>query len=210
MDSGSCELRKIKMEDDNCCLFNAFDYCLSAGCHTSNKDSVQSRRKAIAGEILRKPDKYTEAFLGLNPEEYCRKITMPNTWGGAIELDILSDLMHVQICVLDIRANQSYLFGENFIDTSRIYLLYDGCHYDAVVRIDSDIVITMFPSTDDKIYQAALLLMSQEKKAGNFTDVANFTLKCDQCGQRLQGQIAAEQHAKQFGHVDFSEIKHNL
>ncbi len=41
---------------------------------------------AVQGDPLT----YNAGFLGREPEEYCKWITLPSSWGGGIELSILS------------------------------------------------------------------------------------------------------------------------
>lgn len=46
-------------------------------------------RQVICEAVREDPATYTEGFLGKDPEEYCRWISDPSRWGGAIELSIL-------------------------------------------------------------------------------------------------------------------------
>ena len=43
-------------------------------------------------------------------------------------------------------------------------------------------------------------------QARQFTDTANFTLRCLTCGQRLVGQKDAQAHAELTKHTSFGEI----
>ncbi len=43
-------------------------------------------------------------------------------------------------------------------------------------------------------------------KARQFTDLANFSLRCLVCNQLLKGHTHAESHAKATGHINFGEV----
>jgi ubiquitin thioesterase OTU1 len=51
----------------------------------------------VASAILSDPIQYNEAILGRSVEEYIEWILKPNSWGGAIELAILSELLELGI-----------------------------------------------------------------------------------------------------------------
>ena len=56
------------------------------------------------------------------------------SWGGQVEVQILSQIYKVEICVVSIEFNYPYYFGQGQNYNKRIYLLYDGIHYDVIVR----------------------------------------------------------------------------
>ena len=43
-------------------------------------------------------------------------------------------------------------------------------------------------------------------QARQYTDLANFSLRCLVCGQPLQGQTDAQSHAMATGHINFGEV----
>ena len=43
-------------------------------------------------------------------------------------------------------------------------------------------------------------------QARQYTDVANFSLRCLVCGTALTGHTDAQAHAKKTGHVNFGEV----
>lgn len=53
-----------------------------------------------------------------------------NSWGGGIELCILSDHHRLEIIVVDIQSLSVSRFGEDKNYDNAIMLLYDGIHYD--------------------------------------------------------------------------------
>ncbi|CAN0446185.1 unnamed protein product, partial [Discosporangium mesarthrocarpum] len=78
-------VRRI-IDADNSCLFNAIGYTL----RRSRKVGTELR-KMIAEAVRASPDTFTEAILGKEPEVYCSWIMDPKSWGGEIELSILSN-----------------------------------------------------------------------------------------------------------------------
>ena len=67
-------------------------------------------------------------------------------------------------------------------------------------------IITKFSTKDEKVFNQAILLAIEAKNARQYTDVANFKLRCLVCQQPLKGQQAAQEHAENFGHINFGEI----
>jgi hypothetical protein len=55
---------------------------------------------------------YNEAVLGKSNEEYCDWIQRDQSWGGAIEIGILSDHYGIEICAIDVTNVNVYRFGE--------------------------------------------------------------------------------------------------
>ncbi len=53
---------------------------------------------------------------------------------------------------------------------------------------------------------AAKSLCEELKRRKYYTDTANFSLKCKQCGKGLKGEKEAVGHAKLTGHGDFGEV----
>jgi hypothetical protein len=55
---------------------------------------------------------YSEVMLGKSNDEYCAWIQKDQSWGGAIELGILSEHYGVEICAIDVTHVNVYRFGE--------------------------------------------------------------------------------------------------
>ncbi len=66
--------------------------------------------------------------------------------------------------------------------------------------------MTKFSTKDEQVFNQAILLAIEAKNARQYTDVANFKIRCLVCQQPLQGQKAAQEHAEKFGHINFGEI----
>lgn len=73
---------------------------------------------------------YNEAMLGRPNAEYCEWIRKPASWGGAIEVSILTNYYGIEIDVVDITNALINRFGEDKEYGMRVFLLFDGIHYD--------------------------------------------------------------------------------
>merc|ERR1712117_255791 len=140
----------------------------------------------IANEVRGDKNKYSEAYLGRSNESYCNWIQSKDAWGGAIEVQILSEYFQVQIAVVDTLSGSVTVFGEGANFPTVMVLIYDGIHYDALFDRKSDgSEVTIHPSSDTRIIEKAKATAKEAKAAHNYTDTAGFTLKCLVCGTRL-------------------------
>ncbi|PVU93237.1 hypothetical protein BB561_003380 [Smittium simulii] len=185
-DSGYLIMREIP--DDNSCLFRALTVC----------------------EVIRaNPHKYTEAILGKKPQEYCSWIMLPTSWGGAIELEILSEFHNVQVVSVDIGSLQVYRFGNS---NPFAILLYNGIHYNAVSfnqSINDDQMsedMSIFMPSDNKCIENAISLAKLVKKASGYANTSSFKIQCLTCNEILTGEKSALLHAKQTGHTNLTQI----
>ena len=92
------------------------------------------------------------------------------------------------------------MFGHDRCYETRVYVLYDGTHYNLCVDAHNH---RTFKPDDERVYQGVLELAKTCKKAGEAIDPAIFSLVCFECNRGLIGQIDAVDHAKQTGHTDF-------
>lgn len=90
------------MPSDNSCLFTAFGGALPQQVPPSRL------RGMMADYIQQHLDVYSEAILGISPDQYCRSIVDPDRWGGGIELSILSSIFDIKICTYDVEVGSSY------------------------------------------------------------------------------------------------------
>lgn len=88
-------------------------------------------------KILSDPNTYSEVFLGRPVYEYCAWIQDDKSWGGEIEVSILAAHFQVEIVVFDVTSMSRLCYGEDQGYTQRMFLLYDGIHYDLVVESPS-------------------------------------------------------------------------
>jgi ubiquitin thioesterase OTU1 len=190
---------------DNSCLFTSVAFCLSEVEHIQDTNYL---RQLIAATVESDPVKYNEAFLGRSNVDYCNWIRQPDSWGGGIEVSILSEFYGYEITVITIQSTSVSRFGEDRNYQQRMFLLYDGIHYDPLYKeiFHLSQQQKLFPVMDTETLEQALQLANEAKRAHQYTDVKNFQLRCNRCNKLLKGNTEAQQHAKTTGHVDFSEI----
>lgn len=179
--------------DDNSCLFASLKYL--------TKTSVDLR-EIVAQYILSDPINYNDAILGKPRDDYVQWITKPTSWGGAIELQILSDFLGVCVNSIDVETGRVDSFNPDAQEY--IVVFYTGIHYDAVVYKNSK-EITKFSKNDDFIEGAKELARGLNHK-GYVTNTNTFQVKCKTCGSILDGEKGVTQHASQAGHYDFGEV----
>jgi len=187
---------------DNSCLFNAISLCIEG----SQKPDLL-RRKIV--ERIRRDSTYSEAILGKPVEEYCSWIMNPEKWGGEIELVILADFYKTEISVVSVESLVSKDYGLGA--QNRIYLLYDGIHYDPMTRnfaeeAPRETDITQFDPSDQFASQGALFSAYETQKARSFTNTSTFALLCGECNTGFKGQEEAVAHSKETGHTNFQQV----
>jgi len=192
---------------NNSCLFTSINCCMNEG--RLDLESAPSMRTIIAGAVTDQSDLYNEVVLGKPNREYCSWILKGESWGGAIEISILNKYYNVEIDVVDTQSGRIDRFGEDMNYPTRIFLLYDGIHYDPLVMEPLDgtsACKTTFSTSDDTVVAQALEIAAECKNSRQFTDVANFALRCITCNKPLKGQKEAQEHATKTGHTNFGEI----
>ena len=115
------------------------------------------------------PENYNEIFLGRTPSEYCEWIMQISSWGGAIELSILAKAFSLEICAVSIQNLRADVFGEDLEFDNRIYVIYDGIHYDVLVRNTDESAAegsdaTIFNSNDGVAFTGALFVANKLRK----------------------------------------------
>lgn len=196
-------IRKV-VPADNSCLFTSVNFVMENGRLDTNSGTVL--RELIACVVMSDPSVFNTAYLNQSNDDYCRWITLQDSWGGAIEVAILSKYYSVEICIVDTQTVRIDRFGEDQNYVERVFLIYDGIHYDALaLQCGDGSIRTRFLITEDNIFALALELADQAKANRQFTDVSQFKLRCLVCQKALRGQTEAQQHAKETKHINFGE-----
>lgn len=200
-------LRLRVMEDDNSCLFRAVGYTV-----LKDLDSMFALRDAVRNAILNNPDVYSDAILGKKREIYMSWICQENSWGGAIELEILAKHFGLTICSLDISTLRQDMFNPG--QDRFVIIAYSGIHYDAVAlsktefdsgRPEDDQTIFEGDMKGMEVLEALGELGKKLKNKHYYTDTAKFSIRCNACGTPLTGEKEATKHAMATGHTDFGE-----
>lgn len=116
------------------------------------------------------------------------------------------------INVVDIRSCEILQYGDRTVSFKNIFLLYDGIHYDVIIRniteeMEKNLDIGTFNLTDEFAKNGALVLANELRERNEFTDLNNFSLICGVCKQGLKGEKEAVEHGKKTGHSNFQEVK---
>ncbi|OQE29530.1 hypothetical protein PENSTE_c002G01350 [Penicillium steckii] len=197
------------MPDDNSCLFRAVGAAVMG-----DMDTMVELRSIVAGAIQSNPTEYTAAILGKNPDDYCKWIQNEDSWGGAIELKILSDYFNIEICSIDVQTLHMFQFNEGA--PTRCIVVYSGIHYDVLALSPSDPPYTHadpLAQIDTKIFEAVDPVVLEKAKQvcrvlqskHYYTDTSGFLVRCNTCGETFTGEKGAVQHATATGHYDFGE-----
>ncbi|GFU11160.1 ubiquitin thioesterase OTU1 [Nephila pilipes] len=188
---------------NNSCLFTSIKYCLTGG--SGNNDSKEYR-KIVANVIKNNPVKYNEGFLEKPNKAYSAWIRDPNNWGGAIELSILSEHFEIEIVVIDILNLTVHRFGETDDYPERIFLIYNGFHYDPLVLKHETSIQTIFATADQESMNMAVdFAREAESKHETFNEY-DFSLTCRSCKSKINGPEEALEHKRLTGHDKFDPI----
>ncbi|CAO1400369.1 unnamed protein product [Diamesa hyperborea] len=199
-------LLKQVVAADNSCLFTSIGYVLSGKVDTTCGSYM---RQIIAQHVHDEKQDFSEGILGRPNDEYCAWILQDSSWGGAIEVSILSQFYGIEFDVVDITNALINRFGEDKRYPMRGFLLYDGIHYDPLYleSLSGEPVKSLFSVEDEQyVYEMAEDLAKEAKSSRQFTDVDKFTLRCGICDCFLKGQAEATAHAKKTGHASFGEV----
>lgn len=194
---------------DNSCLFSSFAFCLLN--RVRGLEAARRLRNVVAQELERQVLVYSEVVLGKDPRAYREWILLDAAWGGAIEVAVLAQHMGVEVGVFDVQSGRVDMY-ESPGATRRIYLLYDGIHYDPLARAahegapEKDDECTFALDDEWPLVQGKEICRSL-KAAHAFTDTSRFTLRCLVCGAGLAGEDDAMKHAQATKppHTNFAE-----
>jgi ubiquitin thioesterase OTU1 len=200
------------MPDDNSCMFRAFGSAVLS----DTLDAMTELRSTVAQGIQAQPDLYNAAVLQKSPDDYCRWIQREDSWGGDIELSILSQAFNVEVCSINVQDLRVDRFNEG--QKNRIILVYSGIHYDTIALSPSEppytkaifppeLDLKVFDSIDDEVLEKARELCKVLQSRHYYTDTSGFTIKCNKCGWTGNGERGAQKHAEQTGHYDFAEAQ---
>ena len=198
------------VDSDHSCLFNSIAYVTDRS--TFNAESALKMRQIIIDIIRQNPDKYNEAYLGRSNDDYIEYILKPDTWGGAIELQILSEYFQIEIASIDIKSLRIDCYGETNNYSNRVYILYNGIHYDPLAltfgeTYSDEMDITIVSHDDINAFTKFTELAKDYQSKGDFVDFTDKAiLKCADCDNVFSNQMEAAVHATNTNHWNFNEM----
>ena len=194
------------VDADNSCLFSSIAYLLNKD--NFNENSSLMYRLMIVDHI--NSTDIGEDMLGMSKTEYIEKISQTSTWGGAIELKFFSEIFNVQIASIDVQSGRLDVFGEMEDYEKRIYMLYNGIHYDPLVMNNTDDIasdITIFSPEDNEKMIMFKDYVESIKAKGDFVDTSNINnLKCEVCDTEFFSEEEAVVHGSSLGHWNFKQL----
>uniref|UniRef100_T1JAT8 Ubiquitin thioesterase OTU n=1 Tax=Strigamia maritima TaxID=126957 RepID=T1JAT8_STRMM len=200
-------LMKHVVPADNSCLFNAVAYALSGS--SAQILNATYMRQIVASTVSSNPSTYISAMLDdRTNNEYSSWILLETSWGGAVELSIFARHFEVEIVVVNAQNASLARFGEDSNYQQRIFLLYDGIHYDPLVLISptgGETLQSLFSTSSDSVLVSALELAQEAQRGRQFTDLKRLPMSCLVCKQQLAGPVEAQKHAQEKGHINFKE-----
>ena len=194
------------VDSDNSCLFSSIGYLVD---NKNFSENTKYQYRQLLVNYL-EDNNLESGMLEIPKEDYIENIQNPSTWGGAIELKLFSDMLQIEIASIDVQSNRVDIFGQDKNYPQRIYVLYNGVHYDPLVMAyteDSKDDITNFASDDNETLISLHEYVKVFKDVGDFVDLANMnSFECDTCKTLFENQEEAYNHANNFEHWNFNEI----
>lgn len=196
------------VDSDNSCLFSSIAYLIDRV--NFNESSKMIYRLMIADYI--NDNDIDENMLGMTKQEYREKIIQPDTWGGAIELSIFSKIFNIQIASMDVQSSRVDIFGELEEYDRRIYVIYNGVHYDPLVMnledgSSSETDVTIFTPEDYEKFVMFKEYVQSFKNSGDFVDLSNINnIKCEVCTEEFFDEESALKHGQEYDHWNFKQI----
>ncbi len=194
------------VDADNSCLFASIGYNLD---HRNFSEITGLQYRQLLGQYL-ESNEVDKNLFEVPKDQYIDLIQNPSTWGGAVELKIFSDMFQMEIASIDVQSNRVDIFGEDKKYPQRIYLLYNGVHYDPLVMaINENSIddICIFESDDVETLIQMQKYCKTFKEKGDFVDVSKMnTMKCSICEEKFETQDEALIHAENYKHWNFEQI----
>ncbi len=205
--SNNDDLHPIRREvdADNSCLFSSMAYLLDR--ENFNEESSLRFRQIIIDYLL--DDNFDSNLLDEPKDKYIEFIQNPKNWGGALEVKMFSDIFQKQIVCIDVKTNRADIYGEDKNYYQRIYLLYNGIHYDPLVMnfditADPSTDITIFDSDDNETFEMMKCLLLEYKHNGDFVDFNS--MQCEICTEKFKNETEAYEHSINHNHWNFKQI----
>jgi len=206
MDNGIPIRRYV--DADNSCLFSSIAYLIDK--KNFNESSSIIYRNMIVEYLCN--NEFEESLLDLPKNAYINDIANPTRWGGGIEIKIFTEILKIEIAIVDVQTNRIDLFGQDKNFENRIFILYNGIHYDPLVinfdeAADQESDLTIFKTSDNDTLNTFKNFAKKFTNSGDFVDIGKFmSLECDDCKQKFINEESATNHAKKTEHWNFNQI----
>lgn len=199
-----------RVPNDHSCLFWAIAYVAEG--KDATKSKARELRDVCAEDALKDSDPLTRALLlGFNSvDEYATWIRNEFHWGGENEVNVLAKHYGVEVAVVNCESLRVLCYGSDHPGCShRVYILYTGQHYDAIVGGSSVDVSTAdqthrFPKGDVTLEASCLELARAHnvEAARKASERRAKRIKCLGCGTLCTDN---EDFAKHCGEVEHGD-----
>lgn len=194
-----------EVDADNSCLFSSIAYLID---RDNFNEQASLRFRQIIIDYLNE-DKFDSTLLDQPKEQYIEFIVNPKNWGGALEVKMFSEIFQKQIVCIDVKTNRADIYGEDKHFSQRIYLLYNGIHYDPLVMnydlgADPLTDITIFDSYDTETFELMKCLLLEYKTRGEYVEF--YSLECTDCSIKFINENEAVEHSINQNHWNFKQI----
>lgn len=195
---------RCRIPNDNCCLFSAIDFLVSDGIHRPNAAS-ELRRKCIQ-QISSNQQMYSEVYLGKSNQDYCQWLALDSSWGGEVEIVILAEQLKVEITVVSIEFLTLLSYSPNYCkDFKRIYILYTGQHYDALIDNSAATSRYSFAVSENTQTEEMAIACAREHRDEWERQLKTRTrkrLKCAECCAIVKDSEEFQKHCITVDHSD--------
>ena len=195
-------MERQRIAPDGSCLFSSIDFLTSNG--ALRPDAPAELREFCAKTILADPVKYSKVYLDKDPLDYAAFIRNPHEYGGEVEILILAQLKQVTICVVSLESLTILTYSPDLYDPlsprKRIYILYNGQHYDALISGGTH----QFDESDASAMDEAALALAREEKSKRDLELRTRVrkkIRCS-CGCVVANTAEFQQHAETVEHAD--------
>ena len=211
--SSSSLIRKM-VPPDGSCLFYSLDYLFTG---EERPGASSQLRELCVRRILENPDTYNALRLGVDSvEEYTAWISNEANYGGENEILILSEEFGYEIAVVSIESKVQilkYSPQRTVGEPKRVYIIYNGQHYDAIQGQDGQRIFTLLEG-DASFDREAMAFGEHEKERRDkeLRTRRRKKIKCGGCGAicsngtDFQSHCMEVEHGEDFGY-DCEEIE---
>ena len=99
-----------------------------------------------------------------------------------VELAIFAENLEAEISVTDVQSGRADVYGSGQGFPRRIYMLFSGIHFDAVVVEGLRTVPTTATARVARADALVAALATEQRAGGGYTDQATMVLMCATCG----------------------------
>lgn len=202
--AGKVVIRR-RVPKDNNCLFSAVGYLCEG-----RQGSVCTELRAEVAEFVKSSADMSEVMLGMDVEEYGRWIRNEFNWGGETEILCLSKKYQVELQVVLMGPKSTSLtYNEGGGTKGRVYLLYTGQHYDAIVSAPSPDAL---PDSETRVHTSDFADLDKmvlalgdyefQEDAKKASIRVKKLLKCGGCGHLCNDTAAFQEHCGEVDHDD--------